>query len=210
MKKGLSTSLQLSALLAGSLLCSSVAYAEEQQSVYWKLNSGVSLLNKTDVSYPGLGSGQLKAKTGFAINYSVGFRINPIFAVELESGYTRNSWESVDGIAVTGSGSQVPILANLVLSPKLSESISGDLGVGLGVSINTADIGIAGIGSTSSETKTTLMGQFRAGLNFKLSENVSADLGYRFRLVDGPKFSSQISTNTIFGHVISAGLTVSF
>ena len=210
MKKGLSTSLK-SALIAGSLLCSSAAFAEDQSSVYWKLNSGVSFLNKTDISHPLLGSSQLKTKTGFAINSSIGFRINPLVAVELESGYARNELDSIDGLgSVTGSASQVPILANLVLSPKFSESVSGDLGLGLGVSINTADIAMAGIGSLPSDTKTTFMGQIRAGLNFKLAENISADLGYRLRLIDGPKFSSQISTNTVVGHVISAGVTVSF
>jgi opacity protein-like surface antigen len=53
------------------------------------------------------------------------------------------------------------------------------------------------------------MGQIKAGVEYKVSESVSANLGYRFGAVGAPDFDS-VKTENILTHLFTAGVGIKF
>jgi opacity protein-like surface antigen len=199
--------------LATSFACTSVNAAEP--SGYFHLDAGASVISDIGVkSVLGVGTSGLKiqSKTGFGFRAVSGLKLNENFALELETGYGQNDFNRLTAAGVstnaTGSASVVPILVNGVLSAKLTESISANLGAGLGAAITTADIGAQGI-QFERQTKASLMGQLKTGVEFKITESVSANLNYRFGVVGAPDFDS-VKTDNILTHMFTAGVGIKF
>ena len=187
---------------------------------YVKVDAGAAFTQDVGISLDsgnlGIGTvnAKLKTKSGQSFNGTFGIHVAESVAVEFEAGYQQNDFSALSGyggsIDVTGSASVVPLLLNVAWTPKLSESLSAQIGVGAGAAVVIADLGISGIGSLSSETKTVVAGQAKAGLSYNLTENISADLTYRLRATDGPGFSSGIKSDTIMSHAVTAGISFKF
>ncbi len=228
-------------LLTSAFICAGTALAGQPPKLtapqpandtgfYTKVDGGVSLLQGIDLSWEGVSLGKAKSKSGFAISGILGYKINPIFSVEVESGYSENSWKDTPGLpSLSGNTSVVPVLGNLVFTPKISENVSLSLGAGIGAAINGMELtaskaDLSALTGTPAaaipdalthwkESNASFMGQLKAGLSFKLSDNISADLNYRLRLIDGPSYSlygTSLKSGTVVGHVISAGIGISF
>lgn len=200
--------------LATTFVCTSVNAADP--AGYFHLDAGASVTGDIGVkSVLGVGTSGLKieSKTGFGFRAVSGLKLNESFALELETGYTQNDFErlTLAGVSAnaTGSASVVPILVNGVLSAKLSESISANLGAGIGAAITTADIGAQGIAQFKRQTKASFMGQLKTGVEFKITESVSANLNYRFGVVGAPDFDS-VKTDNILTHMFTAGVGIKF
>lgn len=210
--------------LASAGILSSVSAHASGIGAYAKVDAGAAFTQDVGISIDtgvlGFGTlnGKLKTKSGQSFNGTFGIHVTETVAVEFEGGYQQNDFSDLSvgalgytvAVGVTGSASVVPLLLNVAWTPKLSDSLSAQIGVGAGAAIVNADLGIPGIGSLSSETKTVVAGQAKAGLSYNLTENISADLTYRLRVTDGPGFSSGIKADTIISHVVTAGISFKF
>jgi opacity protein-like surface antigen len=181
------------------------AYAKVDAGAAWTQDVGVTL---------GTLHGNLKTKSGQAFNGIFGIHVAESVALEFENGYQENDLSTLSGYGefakVTGSATVVPLLLNVVWTPKLSESISAQIGVGAGATVINADLYIPGVAYFPSDTKTVLSGQAKAGLSYYITEAISLDVTYRLRVSDGPAFSSGIKTDSITSHLVSAGFTFKF
>lgn len=206
--------------LASAGILSSVSANASGIGAYVKADAGAAFTQDVGVSLDkgilGLGTvnGKLKTKSGQSFNGTFGIHMVESVAVEFEVGYQQNDFSALSGygssIDVTGSASVVPLLLNVAWTPKLSDRLSAQIGVGAGAAIVNADLGISGIGSLPGETKAVVAGQAKAGLSYNLTENISADLTYRLRVMDGPGFSSGIKADTTTSHLVTAGLCLKF
>jgi len=199
--------------LAGVLTCASANAADSL--AYFQIDAGpvvvrdISVTSVLGVPTSGL---KIQAETGAEISAVGGFKLNEHFALELESGYQDSTFKQVaiNGITTSAKGgaSVVPILVGGVLSGKLSESISANFGAGIGAAVTSADVSAVGV-SFAKQTKTSLMGQIKTGVEFHLSESISANLSYRLGLIDSPGFDS-IKTESILAHMFTVGLGFKF
>lgn len=199
--------------LAGGLISTSVNAADS--SAYFRVDAGPVVVRDISVSsVVGVNTSGLKiqTKTGGGFRAVSGFNLDESFALELETGYQHSNFQraTMSGLSASASGgaSVVPILVNGVLSGKFSESISADFGVGMGAAITTAELSSAGL-SFAKQTKTSFMGQVKAGVGFKLDENVSANVSYRIGLINSPEFDS-IKTESILTHMFTVGIGINF
>lgn len=200
--------------IAGAFVTTAVQAAET--GPYFRLEAGPVIVNDIPVdTFLGANAGgaKIKAKTGIGFTAAGGFKLNENFALELESGVQTVDFSSVSvagaNLPATGSATVVPVLANGVLTAKLSETVSAHIGAGVGMAVITAEAGITGIGSTTSDTQVSFMGQLKTGFDFKLSDNVSAGLGYHLGIIDGPEFPL-LKTGTIVSHMFTAGVGFKF
>jgi opacity protein-like surface antigen len=209
--------------LAGAVVSANVQAADSK--TYFNLDGGISELQdvKLDNILGTSVSAKLKTKTGFGFNAVGGVKLNDFFALELESGYQQNDLSSINitaagvgyNLPVSGNISVVPVLANAVLSGKITESVSVNIGGGLGIAISnfsTSSVTLPGAGTyntNSSETKTSLMGQIKTGIDFKLTDSMYADLGYRLRIIDGPNYDG-VKTKTVLSHMFTVGVGFKF
>lgn len=169
------------------LVCAAVVSAglissrAEEAGPYSRLDAGFSTFN-------GL-SGALK--TGLSLSGAAGYKINQYVGFEAEVGYTHN--RITGGL---GRFETVPVLANVVLTAPVTEGLSLDFAAGAGyefASVSTPYGGAVGEGT---------LGQLRAGVTLKISDRVSANVGYSIRAV----FEDTSVTQNIF----SGGISIKF
>jgi len=200
--------------LTGTFACTSLSAAES--GPYFRVGAGPVFVQDISVDRAfGVNVSGVKIqteKTGFGFTAAGGLNLNENFALELETGMQHVGFRTLitpaGTLPLTGSASIVPILANTVFTAKLSETVAAYAGAGVGIAVTTAEIGAAGV-STTSETKTSFMGQLKTGLDFKLSDNASAGIGYHFGIVDGPSFST-LKTGTVLAHMFTVGVGFKF
>ncbi len=126
-------------------------------------------------------------KTGFTVGAAIGTHLAPGLRTELELSYARTALDSYS----TDSGSsddagghleQGYLLANVWKDINLgmvSPYIGGGVGFGA-LHFNNAD---ADGGELSNDTGYGLAGQFGVGARMAVSDNLSVDLGYRFKSI---------------------------
>jgi opacity protein-like surface antigen len=199
MKKSLVPKL---AALAGVAALSVSSVSAQDSGVYTKLEAGVSFINGLSVF--GYGT---TFKTGFATNGIVGFNLHQNFGLELEGGYAINTLKTAGGYdayllglgdidvsAWTGFG-------NLILRTNLGESLSVFAGGGPGFAVVTLEVPALGSGSEA-----VFAGQAKAGISFRVSEQISLDLTYRARFLDSPVSGLSSGVN----QQITGGISIGF
>ena len=200
--------------LAGALTSTTMSAAES--GPYFRVDGGPVFVQDIKVKQLlGANVSGYKIQTedaGYGFTAAGGLRLNENFALELETGVQHVGFKTLKtpagNLSLTGSASIVPILANTVVTAKLSEAVAAYAGAGLGVAITTAEIGAAGVSSTS-ETKSSLMGQLKTGIDYKLGDNASIGIGYHFGIVGGPEFT-MVKTDTVLSHMVTAGVGFKF
>ena len=171
-------------------------------------------------------SGNLESDTGFAFGGALGTWINESLRAELEVSYQEVDADkiSLSGAATfassaQGSGDALYILANVWFDVPLGMPVQPYLGGGLGVGIVDTDVKVAAplIGTIGpNDTDTGFAFQAGAGFRYEVSENISLDLGYRFKGIENLDFddrSALVAGNKnldVYTHVIQGGLTFEF
>ena len=208
------------------------------QGAYGKLEPGVSFISGSKlkvsgrlqdpagslglgpIDYSAGASASVKYNAGFGINGVLGYRFNETIALELESGYQTNQIDSVAGLGTSGLDlRQWSGFGNVVLGHKLSESVSGSIGAGLGFVNMSVDIN----GLSDDFSNTAFAGQLKAGLTFEVAEAVSFVVGYRAQFVGGGELlnatatlpsggsiSAKLSASQYVNHQITAGIAIGF
>ena len=198
------------ALTAGFLL--GTAQAQKSEGPYLNVEAGGAFVQDVSGTLDGV-SGSAQFDPGFRLSLSPGFTLyrNDSYeaAVQFETGFIYNGWDSVEvgGTRFSASGElwQAPFLAEIVygfdLSPKFKAYIGGG-GGGLYYSANLDSLAGIGVNTTQSETDWAVQGLAR--LSYKLSERSELGLSYKF-LSFFPDGVDYVGT-----HTVSLGYTFRF
>lgn len=154
-------------------------------------------------------------KTGFTIGGAVGTHLAPGLRTELELSYARSA---LDSYSTDGDGSEPAsghleqgfLLANIWKDFNLG-MLSPYIGGGLGFGAIHLEDGEFGDETETNDTGYGLAGQFGFGARMEFSDNLSVDLGYRFKsIADASLIGGGDDTNnsdvTTHNHVVQFGL----
>lgn len=121
---------------------------------------------------------------GFTVGVAVGTEVADGLRGELEASYVSYAADDYTtdrqppDFPASGDADLYFILANLWKDFDLGNGIAPYVGGGLGIGIADVDIQA---GPPLDDTAVALAGQLGAGLRFKITENLTADAGYRFK-----------------------------
>lgn len=200
----------------------------EPASWYVSLFGGATWLDDVDVSYDYNGNpndAELDSKTGFIVGGAIGTHLfTDDLRVEIEAAYSENKLKQID---FDGPGGQYDIsgkfgiltfMGNLWYDIPLSDEIKPYLGGGAGVAIVDGDFHYSGDDADAfNSTEVAFAFQLGAGLRWAVTDNITLDVGYRFRGIDGPTFdggdfvgSDKYDTDWFYSHNVIAGVSFGF
>jgi opacity protein-like surface antigen len=174
---------------------------------YVSLFGGVSWLEdvKTDyefIGYDGSYHADIETDTGFIVGGAVGTHFTEDLRLELEVAYSENDVDKIGysnddvhgNYDAHGQFGILTIMANLWYDLPLSEELKPYIGGGAGVAIVDADVSYddsPGYDPIFDDSPVVFAFQVGAGLRWQVLENVTLDVGYRLRGMDGPRFDSE-------------------
>jgi opacity protein-like surface antigen len=231
----------LMAAAAGAMLLGmSAAKAADIEPViepvgwYVTLFGGVSFLDdvKTDYEFddsPGFTNGaDSDTDVGFIVGGAIGTHLTEDLRVELEAAYSENDVDEIRYIDGVGNDTDyyghgkfglLTIMANLWYDVPLSEELKPYLGGGAGIAVVNGDVGYDPVEFPDydpifDESRVAFAFQLGAGLRWQAWENVTLDVGYRLRGIDGPDFDSEVvfvsgdyEADWMWSHNIIAGIS---
>jgi opacity protein-like surface antigen len=180
----------------------------EPASWYISLFGGASWLDdvKTDYTfdgYVGTYHADVGTDTGFIIGGAVGTHLTEDLRVEFEVAYSENDVDKItytDGFNAesnfdgNGKFGNLTFMANIWYDLPLSEELTPYLGGGAGIAVVDGDVGYEGIDDYDpifNNSEVAFAFQVGAGLRWQVWENVTLDVGYRLRGIDGPTFDAK-------------------
>ena len=169
-------------LLVGALwMWSATQGKAADQGLYLNLGAGVNIINDVDED---AGSASAAFDTGFRLSVGGGYHFTPMISAEIESGYLFNEVEDAGDTAL----SQVPFLVNAVFRFENSTSFVPFIGAGVGgvATFLTIDDFISG--SEDDDSDVVFAWQAQAGVHYRINENMSAGITYKYLGIDGPEF----------------------
>jgi OmpA-OmpF porin, OOP family len=230
MKKSILTALALASTVltqnsyAGATSTPAIQTAPQggTSGAYISVDGGALLVNDVDFDYGsifGIGlDGKFEFDTGFAVNLAAGYRFDSGIALELQAGYYQADYQSnfnaniIDRFAsIDGSIEIVPVFTTIKYDIRLTDSVSLELGAGVGAAYGQIDAVGSLLGTaiaSSSDDSWELVYQGMAGFNFKLSNNIDLKAGYRF--LGMSNFGDDFSDNDLNAHYIGGGLNIRF
>ena len=196
---------------------------------YVSLFGGASFLEDVSTEYDNDGpeTYDIDAQTdvGFIIGGAIGTHLTEDLRVELEVAYSENDVDGIHYSGPKGSGSYdgegsfgiLTFMGNLWYDAPLDMELKPYIGGGLGVAIVDADsVGYANPDFEEYDSSEVAFAfQVGAGLRWMMSDNITLDVGYRLRGIDGPTFEpgedgDDNDADLILSHNIIAGVTVGF
>lgn len=142
------------------------------------------------------GFGSDKLETGLALNAAIGNDFGST-RLEVAAGYQQHDWKYTDDDAS-------------ILTGMVNGYFDFDAGSGLAPYV-MAGAGIASVDvSWSSDNSTSFVWQVGAGLGFKVNDNITVDLGYRYLVPEGLECPVDNEDITWSSHNVMAGIRYSF
>ena len=188
--------------------------SDEPSSWYVSLFAG-AVFSETSWNYDD-SSYFIDHRTGFTVGAALGTHIAPGLRAELELSYAESKlkeyfeFSNVPDVA-SGFSEQIFILANVWKDFDLgwvTPYVGGGVGVG-GLHMKHGQFSTSDI---SNDTQFGLAGQFGAGARVAVSDNMSVEIGYRFKslldvLLEGDQNDNHENTQvSTYNHVVQAGL----
>ncbi|MFA5688227.1 MAG: outer membrane beta-barrel protein [Kiritimatiellales bacterium] len=181
---------------------------------YVRVSAGVALLQDADLGgdtaiQPGVQMKEMEFDTGYSVGFAGGVKFaNLPIRAELEFLYQRNDLDNINltpGWVYTGDGklTVMALMLNGFYDFENKTIVTPYLMGGVGVvraKMKLNDVG--------SETDTVAAFQLGAGLDFKVTDHVSLDAGYRFMMTSDPDFGGVDAEIT--GHRIELGIRYTF
>ncbi|WP_119392907.1 outer membrane protein [Taklimakanibacter lacteus] len=177
---------------------------------YVSLFGGASFLDRVDTNYSYDGTSGYEANVstdlGFIIGGAVGTHLTDDLRVELEVAYSENDVDDIryrdggDGSTDTydahGKFGILTFMANFWYDLPLSEEVKPYLGGGLGLAVVDGDVGYDDFDDYDpifDSSEVAFAFQLGAGLRWQAWDNISLDVGYRLRGIDGPSLKNETS-----------------
>ena len=205
-----------SALTIACALTSTVASAEEKQGPYFGGDLGVALTDDTDLKeFPGAGPGHdVEFDTGVRLSLGGGWKFTDWFRAGGEFGFIAHDIKGTDGIFY-----QCPLMAVVEFQLPNKSPIVPFIGGGPGFSTaviafdddNLAD----GDTVDGAASDAVFAWQVYGGLRYKIDDNISVGLVYKYFEADSPTWEVDDTSQDIrFGrtrtHSISATFSMGF
>lgn len=152
---------------------------------YYDVSGGALWLQ--DIS---VGGASLDFDTGWALNAELGYDLGNGLALGVNAGYYTADLGSLSGhdfgVDAGGDISAVPVLGNVRFSHHLTQSLSINLGVGLGVVYTESGIDESNDADVSGFRNDSWEFGFQAlaGLQYHITDGTSVGVGYRYLHVD--------------------------
>jgi opacity protein-like surface antigen len=241
--------------IAGAFVTTAVQAAES--GPYIRLDNGVNSISGADLrlqsntvtllnlfGYSAKDSQKLKFKEGYIFGGAVGYRFNESFSAEIELDHAENKVDTIGGYSVQKSAvgdflgqssitfKQTNLLVSGIYSPKLSETVTLNLGAGFGAQFSSANLaegpdtvtlgGVAYTLSGKRKSDAAFLAQLKTGVSVALAKNFTFDAGYKLRFVGSTDIyeasirstplngSEKFTVDSHLNHVFSAGFTYSF
>jgi OmpA-OmpF porin, OOP family len=145
--------------------------------------------------YNGLANQPVRYDTGFTFSAAFGYAFNKYVGLDFETGYLYANINNVTGYFSNNSYiANVPLLVNCTLSLPIPHTILVPyIGGGGGGSVSFFNANAfgdqSGNAAFNTESDTVYAYQGFAGLNFKLSQEISVGIGYKYFATGDPTFS---------------------
>jgi opacity protein-like surface antigen len=171
-------------------------------AAYVNAGAGMNIINETDVA-----GSTLSFDPGLRFNVAGGYHFTPMISAEIETGFLLNDVED----AGDTSFSQVPFLANVVFRFENSSPFIPFIGVGVGGV--AAFLTIDDLISEDDDSDVVFAWQLQAGVHYKINDNMSAGITYKYLGVDSPEFDiggGIVDFDVTHNHAIMASFNWSF
>jgi opacity protein-like surface antigen len=206
----------------------------ERADWYVSLFGGAAWLEDVETPYGDAGEAlnyniDTASDAGFIVGGAIGTHLTDAVRVELEVAYSENDVDTLrysgpqnDGTNYDGSGSfaLLTFMANLWYDIPISEAVYPYVGGGAGLAIIDADDVIyddeSATGDVYDSSEVAFAFQLGAGLRWQAFENITFDVGYRLRGIDGPTFETSDDNTTdydadwIWSHNVIGGVSFGF
>jgi opacity protein-like surface antigen len=223
-------SYKIAVALAAALVSTGSAVAEDMNlHVNMDMGPDSGTAGSTNGIYlsgdAGLSIMQNMTSQGNVIQYHVGPRIDVIggynltqnIAVELQGGFTYNSWSAVNGVSI-GAGNSVgvwavPVMANGVYKYWFNDRWQAYGGLGVGVLVSTLDLSEPGGPFNFTSTDYEFGYQAMVGIRCLIDDHWEWGLGYKFLGSLDHHWNGQgmgLTTSPTYMHSILVTLTCKF
>jgi opacity protein-like surface antigen len=194
--------------------------AADSMGLYVSVFAGASFPQNVKTQLSGTNY-SVDLKTGYLLGGAVGVNITDMVRGEVELSHSRwkaKDYSSTGGATgpVSGHMSATYLLANVWLDFENDTAFTPYLGGGAGAGWADANTTFNGNPSGYGDGEMGFAFQLGAGLKYDLTENVSLDLGYRYKSILNVDFESSDGTGDVYeggdvkSHNVQLGLTYSF
>jgi opacity protein-like surface antigen len=212
--------------IASALVVSSAFAQNRANTFYMKADGGANWTADADLEDffgPVAPDSKVEFEIGPRFGVAGGYNVTDWFATEFEFGFM---WNEIDSItdasvvdAVFGNG---PFLVNLKLELPGNSPVIPYVGAGAGGSFMFLDIDyieLGGVGVWGTENAVTFAYQFFGGVRFRINDQMSVGVEYRYTATGEPDFESDwgyhsgeddIGLGRIESHSVSATFTFRF
>lgn len=151
------------ALSAGTMLWAQAAAAEESRGWYLTAGAGINHLDQE-------GSKDPVADIGFRVVLGGGYRFNPRWALEFDSGLIRTTFPDDPIYGPEPTLSEIPLVVNGLLHFPNDTGLEPFVGAGAGVTI----------GSTERDTGGDITFAFKGGVRRAVNDRIAVAVDYTF------------------------------
>ena len=188
--------------------------------IYISIFGGASFLNDVKTDFYG-DQYTVKTKAGFLIGGAVGVKWNDIIRTEIELSHSRVQAKSYNSYAggsfdpASGPIKATYLLGNIWADLNTGSAFTPYVGGGLGFGWASGDTSFNGNNFGYGPGESGLAYQLGAGVKYDMSENISLDLGYRFKGLNDIDFDDNdgggvYTSGDLRSHNVQLGLTYSF
>jgi opacity protein-like surface antigen len=194
------------------------SFITQDAGPYWRVDVGSAIAQDNHLTdFAGLTSGnKIRYDVGFAFDAALGYAFNKWVAAELETGWTWNAIDSIQGLQVDDTSfSTIPIFANVVLQYPIPRTLVVPyIGAGVGGAATIFDTdgvfyqtGSGGLGFFGTSSDFVFAYQGFAGVRIQLNDQMQLGVGYKYLATDRSTFGEDTDYYYYYGPELHLGVS---